>query len=59
MALQVACEAFITEAEVTCNCEPLDTAIIDGYIEQASDILAILTGGEVSGRGQRVVRPRG
>ena len=59
MALQVACEAFITEAEVTCNCEPLGTAIIDGYIEQASDILAILTGGEVSGRCQSVVRPRG
>lgn len=59
MALQVACEAFIVEAEVTCNCEPLDAATIEGYIDQASDILAILTGGQVSGRCQSTVRPRG
>lgn len=58
MALQVACEAFILEADVTCNCEPLDTPTIEGYIDQASDIIAILTGGKVSGSCTDTVRPR-
>lgn len=58
MALQVACEAFIDEDDLTCNCEPLDSAIIDDYIDEASDILTVLTGGKVQGSCTDTVRPR-
>lgn len=58
MALQVACEAFIVGDDLTCDCEPLDSADIDDYIDQASDIITVITGGKVSGRCTDTVRPR-
>jgi len=59
MALAVACEAFITADDITCDCGDRTPAELGEMIDQASDILAILTGGKVSGRCQDVVRPCG
>lgn len=59
MALEVACEAFITVDDVGCDCGDTTPAEIEAMIDQASDILAILTGGKVSGRCTDVVRPCG
>lgn len=59
MTLQVACEAFITSSEITCECEGESEETIQGWIDQASDVIAIITGGQISGRCTDVVRPRG
>ena len=58
MALQVACEAFIQPEDVECDCADIDEDVIIAYIDQASDILSILTNGKVSGICDDVVRPR-
>jgi hypothetical protein len=58
MALQVACENFIEPSEITCDCDDLSEAVITAYIEQASDIITMLTGGLISGTCEDVVRPR-
>lgn len=59
MALQVACEAFITPDDISCDCGDTSEAAILEMIEQASDIIAIITGGKVSGRCESIVRPCG
>lgn len=59
MTLQVACQPFITASQITCECEGVSSAIIQGWIDQASDVIAIITGGQISGRCSDVVRPRG
>lgn len=57
MALQVACEAFIEVEDISCDCGDTDPETLLDFIENASDIIAILTGGKVSGRCSDVVRP--
>ena len=57
MALQVACEAFIGIDDITCDCGDVSEATRLEYIESASDIIAILTGGKVAGRCSDIVRP--
>ena len=57
MALQVACEQFITTDDVECDCGDTSAAAMSDLIDQASDVLAILTGGKVQGRCNEVVRP--
>jgi len=59
MALEVACEAFIDVEDVNCDCGDTTEAELTAMIDQASDIIAIITGGKVSGRCQDVVRPCG
>lgn len=59
MALQVACEPFILPEDVTCDCGDTSEEAIAEMIDSASDILAIITGGKVSGRCTHVVRPCG
>lgn len=58
MALQVACETFIEPDDITCDCDEASEITLVSYIEQASDIIAILTGGKVQGVCEDVVRPR-
>lgn len=63
MALQYACEAFTTPAEVVargCACEmalPTDENLLLDLIDAASDVLARLTQLEVRGRCVATVRP--
>ena len=57
MALQVACEQFITVDEIECDCGDTQPTEMGELIDQASDVLAVLTGGKVQGRCQEVVRP--
>jgi hypothetical protein len=57
MALQVACEQFIGTADIECDCGDTSAADLSLLIDQASDALAVLTGGKVSGRCTDVVRP--
>jgi len=57
MALQVACEQFIAVEDVDCDCGDTQPAELNEMIDQASDVLAILTGGKVAGRCTDVVRP--
>lgn len=59
MTLQVACETFITAEDLTCACEGEDEETIQGWLDAASDVIAIMTGGIVAGRCIDVVRPRG
>jgi len=59
MALQTACEQFITADDIDCDCGDTSPEDIGLMIDQASDVLAILTGGKVSGRCSDVVRPCG
>jgi hypothetical protein len=59
MALQVACEAFITFEDVACDCGDTSEEAIGEMIDQASDIIAIITGGKVAGRCEDIVRPCG
>lgn len=54
----IACEPFVAVDEVTCECEGVEEAVIESVIDTASDIIAILTEGQVSGRCTDVVRPR-
>lgn len=57
MALQVACEQFIAVDDIECDCGDTQPEALAEMIDQASDILAILTGGKVAGRCTDVVRP--
>lgn len=57
MALQVACEQFIAVEDIECDCGDTLPADLSEMIDQASDVLAILTGGKVAGRCTDVVRP--
>lgn len=57
MGLEVACEPFIERADVTCDCDAFDNDEIDELIEQASDLIAILSGGKITGECLRTVRP--
>ena len=57
--LQVACESFIEVDDVTCECGDLSEEEIQELIDSASDVLAIITGGKVSGRCTNIVRPCG
>ena len=59
MALQVACEAFITPDDISCDCGDTSEEAMLEMIDQASDIIAIITGGKVSGRCSTIVRPCG
>jgi len=59
MTLHVACESFIDPGDVTCDCGDLSEEELQELIDSASDILAIITGGKVSGRCEHVVRPCG
>lgn len=59
MVLLVACQPFIEVDDVTCDCGDTTPEQIADMIDSASDILAIITGGKVSGRCEHVVRPRG
>ena len=59
MTLEVACEAFITFDDISCDCGDTSEADIEVMIDQASDVIAIITGGKVAGRCTDVVRPRG
>jgi hypothetical protein len=60
MPLEAACEPFITAddfAACECACDDLDQATIERLIEEASDILAIISMGNFVGRCERVFRP--
>jgi hypothetical protein len=64
MTLNVASEQFLTVDEVkdsnacdACIDEATDDAEISGWVDQASDIIAILTGMRVHGRRQLLARP--
>jgi hypothetical protein len=59
MVLQVACQAFIEPEDVACDCGDTTEEEMSELIEQASDIVAIITGGKVSGECTDVVRPCG
>jgi len=58
MALQAACEQFITPEEIECDCSEVDADVLEEIIDQASDLIFILTGGVISGRCTIKVRPR-
>lgn len=59
MALIVACEQFIdAEEELDCDCNEIDDELVEGWIDEASDIIAILTGGKIQGGCTDSVRPR-
>jgi len=57
MGLEVACEPFIEREDVTCDCDAFDDDEIDELIDQASDLIAILTGGKITGGCTKTVRP--
>ena len=59
MTLYVACERFTAESEITCDCDALSTSEMNDLIDQASDALAIMSNGAVTGRCTDTVRPRG
>jgi hypothetical protein len=59
MALQVACEPFIEFEDIACDCGDTSEEEIALMIDQASDIIAIITGGKVAGRCEDIVRPCG
>jgi hypothetical protein len=60
MTLQVACEQFIDDIDdIVCDCGDTSDETIQAYIDSASDVIAILTGGKVQGRCTDVVRPCG
>jgi hypothetical protein len=60
---QMACQAFATREDVldaACGCELTDSehgALIDELIDDATDMLYVLSGGRVFGRCTRTVRP--
>jgi len=57
MALEVAGEPFVTVEDVDCDCDDADPGDIEALIDQASDIIAVLTGGKVAGRTTETVFP--
>ena len=57
MSLLVACEPFLEREDVSCDCDLLEDDEVEALIDQASDAIAILTGGKVSGVCTDVVRP--
>lgn len=64
MTLRVASEAFLTEEQVrdapNCGCITDDTptsAVVLGYIDAASDMIAIVTGLRIAGRQTVIARP--
>lgn len=57
MTLMVACEALLVPEDIECECGNLTEAELTEMIDQASDIIAIITGGKVSGRCTDTVRP--
>lgn len=58
MALQVACEQFITSDDLTCNCDDVAVDVLNDTIDQASDAIAVMTGGLIVGQCEETVRPR-
>lgn len=57
MSLLIACQPFLQREDVTCDCDLLDDETVELLIDQASDAIAILTGGKVSGECTDTVRP--
>ncbi len=57
--LNVACQAFIDLEDVTCDCDEDNEERVQDLIDSASDILTILSDGQVSGICTDVVIPRG
>jgi hypothetical protein len=57
MTLLVACEALLEPEDIDCDCGNTPPEEIAEMIDAASDIIAIITGGKVSGRCTDVVRP--
>jgi hypothetical protein len=57
MALLIACEPFLEREDITCDCDAFDDEVVELMIDQASDAIAILTGGKVSGVCTDIVRP--
>lgn len=55
MALSYACEAFIEYDEIDCDCD--FDGDVDEIVEEASDLLVQLSGGEFFGRCTTTVRP--
>jgi hypothetical protein len=55
----VACEPFITVADIACDCDTEPVEELEALIAEASDIIAILTGGMITGRCTETVRPVG
>lgn len=56
--LQVACQSFLDPDDVECDCDALSDGELEEIIDAASDVIAILSGGAVTGRCCEVVRPR-
>lgn len=58
---QFACQPFVTADDVrnaTCGCEIIeDDEIIESWIDMASDIIYVLTGGQITGVCTKTVRP--
>ena len=57
MTVQVACEPFLQREDIECDCDALTDEEVEELIDQASDIIAILTGGKVAGECTTTVRP--
>lgn len=57
MTLEVACEPFLDITEVDCDCDKLAPEVVQELIDSASDIIAILTGGKITGRCTTTVHP--
>lgn len=58
--MDFACEAFATSADfiaASCDCGSLTPDEISDLLEDASDLLAFMSGGKVSGRCQSTLRP--
>ena len=58
--MDFACQVFATNADfisANCDCESLDADEITGLLEDASDLLAFMSSGRVTGRCSATIRP--
>lgn len=59
MAVETACQPFVQREDISCDCDAFSDEEIEELIDQASDLVAILTGGKIVGSCTQTVRPVG
>jgi hypothetical protein len=59
MAVFTACHPFVDRTDISCDCDAFSDEEIEELIDQASDLVAVLTGGKIAGQCTQTVRPVG